>query len=194
MKSRTIAIVLTCFLIIAGLAWFLYRPANTSARGDVTYQSESSKVEMPKLPPAQIGKSTAPAVVKSASADAQSPDQVASRKSQAVTEVHAYIDKVTDLLQSGDIINAMEITESPEIDAKLFPNSEIKGRFYQAMQKEWARPSRQQYHDEPIQHLLSLKNQTPTINDAGTEVTYFWSGVVFTKIDGVWYITKGRGF
>ncbi len=194
MKSRNLSIGLIVFIVIAGLTWLFYYSAKPNQRLEANNAPNMPKIEMPNLAPTQIVNSSAPVIAKSVSADAQSSDQPIISKSQAVAEVHAYIDKVTGLLQSGDIVNAMEITESPEMDAKFFPNPEIKGKFYKAVQKDWAEPSRQHYNQDTIQHLLSLKNQTPSINDAGTEVTYFWSGVVFTKIDGVWYITKGRGF
>jgi len=194
MKSYNFVIVAVCILVMAGLAWFFYNPAKSIPPVKASEAPASVNVATPKPAPTQIAVPVVPTATKPGAVAVSSVTSADIGKSQPEIEVHAFIDDVAGLLNSGDIAGAMEKTEPPEVDAELFPNPEMKARFYATVQKDSANPRRQQGLKDIAQRFLALKDKTPEVNATSDELTYPNDGVVFEKENGIWYIKKGRGF
>jgi len=194
MKLRNYAVVAACVLVAAGLAWLFYNSAKLAAPVKSIAAVAPTEVTTPKPAPTQIVAPVVPPAAKPEALAAQPAAPADTGKSQQEIEVHAFIDDVADLLNSGDIIGAMEKTESPEVDAELFPNPEMKARFYESVRKDSANPRSQQQLKGIAQWLQSLKDKTPKMNATGDELTYPNDGVIFEKENGIWYIKRGRGF
>jgi len=204
-------------VILTVVAVLLMRFALRAPRGSIasTNQASAGTAELGQQPSSEMKSAPsisnvvapiAPPVPKQMQAPATGSGEPTKADPQAVLD--DVINDIAKRLQALDSVGLFEKYESPKDMAKYTP--EQKANLEEIMRQQLANPDNEGQVQKYLQDLAPLFNslvgQTPEMNTAGDEATYYLPRpasmavgpdapatipMVFEKVDGKWYIKTG---
>jgi hypothetical protein len=224
MKPQNIVVAVVLIAAIAAGAWYFMQPATPAEKvADAPKAADTPAPAATTPPPAPAPKPTPPApaavpapapiakpVMAPVAAPALTPAQSApaadtgtADSSNAQADLSTAIPDVARLFRAGDFDTLAKTYMPPDKYASMTPQQKAQvAMMAQMAQNPQAAPMFAAMADS----IESLKDQTPTYNDAKDEATYMLAPpaglapagtppqpVTFVKIDGKWYMKDGPG-